>query len=117
PDVGPNVPPAVPSPAPDRPAARHPTDGEVIVLIEQAFVVHRVEQALHLTLHPLDVKRLTGSNGEARATAIADLAVRVMAAALHDARYGGPGYDTRPRTRRSSAPPPRDDAAAGEQEK
>lgn len=116
PDVGPNVPPAVPSPAPDRPAARHPTDGEVIVLIEQAFVVHRVEQALHLTLHPLDVKRLTGSNGEARATAIADLAVRVMAAALHDARYRGPWYDTRPRTLRISVPPPRDDDDACDEE-
>lgn len=80
------------------------TLGEVVVLVEEGFVAHRVEQALILSLHPVEVHYLTTGAGEERVTAAASIAARVVAHALADTSdvvY----VRSRPRTIRVGPPP------------
>ena len=88
---------AGPPPLPD-------TLGEVVVLVEEGFVAHRVEQALILSLHPVEVHYLTTGAGEERVTAAASIAARVVAHALSessDVVY----VRAQPRPLRVGAPP------------
>lgn len=79
------------------------TVGELVVVIEQAFVAHRVEQSIVVPLHPVEVGWLTGEEGDERAAAAARVAARVVAAALLADRPRD-GYYRQPPTIRLDAP-------------
>jgi tetratricopeptide (TPR) repeat protein len=74
--------------------------GDVVVLVEQGFVAHRVEQAVHLFLYPAEVEALTDGDGEDKAAVAALLAAHVIAHALdpwdglydHHRRYRVPRH-------------------------
>ncbi|HEX6938747.1 MAG TPA: hypothetical protein VF158_05000 [Longimicrobiales bacterium] len=78
--------------------------GEVVVVVEQGFVAHRVEQSMIVMLHPVEVAWLTGRSGDERAAAAAEIAARIVAGAL-DREPARPWYDRRPPTLRISLPP------------
>lgn len=81
--------------------------GEVVVLVEEGFVAHRVEQAVTIPLYSFELSRLSrGDTGE-RLGAAAMVTARVLAEALAETqRRGHYGYyTTRPRTLRVSPLP------------
>lgn len=59
-----------------------PGMGSVIILVEEGFVAHRVEQSLILPLHPYEVHSLTRGTGDLRTSAAAAIAARILADAL-----------------------------------
>ena len=66
--------------------------GTVVVVVEQGFVAHRVEQSIVAPLHPVEVAWLTGGDGEHRAIAAAEVAARIVAEIVHlenDRPYSG----------------------------
>lgn len=69
--------------------------GTVVVVVEQGFVAHRVEQSILAPLHPIEVAWLTGSSGEERAVAAAEVAARIVARILAE-ELERPYYDRRP---------------------
>ncbi len=88
------------------PTEQPPPDslGDVVVVVEQAFVAHRVEQAIVVPLHPVEVAWLTGAGGDERAAAAAEVAARIIAHALV-APTERPWYDRRPPTIHVKLPP------------
>ncbi len=79
------------------PEALPDTLGEVVVVVEQAYVAHRVEQSLVVPLHPVEVEWLTGSEGDERAAAAAEVAARIVAYGLMSPGHSR-WYDRRPPT-------------------
>jgi hypothetical protein len=79
-------------------AARPDTLGEVIVLVEQGWVAHRVEQAVVLPLYPFEVDRLTGGEGASRLAAGGLVAARVLTEAAARSGSGSVRSGARPRT-------------------
>lgn len=77
-------------------AARSDSAGQVIVVLEEGFVAHRVEQELVLVLLPEDVAGLAGGDEAGRTAAAADVAARVLAQAFRAAGESEPG-EGRPR--------------------
>lgn len=61
------------------------TLGEVVVLLEQGFVAHRVEQAVEILLWPEEVEVLTDGEADVRLAAASCLTGRVVANAARDA--------------------------------
>jgi hypothetical protein len=59
--------------------------GAVVIVLEQGFVAHRVEQGLMVMLLPEEIDAITGDEGEARAATAALVAARVLD---HFASYG-----------------------------
>ena len=89
-------------PLPD--PARMDDAGTVIVILEQGFVAHRVEQGLSVMLLPQEVDLIANGEGDERAGALGFVAARTLEHAarqpfLHDGAY-------RPRT--LFVPPPDD---------
>lgn len=78
--------------------------GEVVVVVEQAFVAHRVEQAVVVPLHPVEVAWLTGADGDRRAATIAAVGARVVARVLAETT-ARPWYHGRPPTLYVELPP------------
>lgn len=78
--------------------------GTVVVVVEQGFVAHRVEQSILAPLHPIEVAWLTGSSGEERAIAAAEIAARIVASILAR-EHEHPYYDRRPPQVRIGLPP------------
>jgi hypothetical protein len=73
--------------------------GEVVVLVEEGFVAHRVEQAIVVPLYSFELDRLGSGETGGRLTAAAAVATRVFAQALVDhADNRHLYYDSRPRT-------------------
>lgn len=73
--------------------------GEVLVLVEEGFVAHRVEQAVVVPLYDFELDRLSGGETSKRLAAAAMVTTRVLAEALvqhgdRSRRY----YGDRPRT-------------------
>lgn len=60
--------------------------GEVVVLIEQGFVPHRVEQSVVIVLPPSRVKKLTDGSAGEKAAAAAESAARILLVASY--HYG-----------------------------
>ncbi|HSH46191.1 MAG TPA: hypothetical protein VK966_10060, partial [Longimicrobiales bacterium] len=78
------------APEPEPAEARGDSMGDVIVLVEQGFVPHRVEQSVVIVIPPRQVRMLTeGSAGE-KAAAAADAAARILltASAVYGDRSG-----------------------------
>jgi uncharacterized protein len=57
--------------------------GEIVVLVEQGFVPHRVEQSVIIVLPPPQVKALTDGSGGEKTLAAAEAAARVLLTASH----------------------------------
>jgi hypothetical protein len=72
--------------------------GEVVVLIEEGFVAHRVEQAIVMPLFSFEMDRLGGGETGSRLAAAAAVTTRVLAQALVEAGSRNVYYDSRPRT-------------------
>ncbi|HEX7118050.1 MAG TPA: hypothetical protein VF212_04645 [Longimicrobiales bacterium] len=70
--------------------------GEVVVVVEQGFVAHRVEQSIVAPLLPAEVAWLTGTSGDERAAASLEVATRIVAAL--SLRRAHPWYAHRPPT-------------------
>jgi hypothetical protein len=69
--------------------------GEVVVLVEEGFVAHRVEQAIVMPLYAFEMDRLSGGETGSRLGAAGALTTRVVAQALlesgsRDSYYGPP---------------------------
>lgn len=89
-------------PLPD--GARHAGSGTVVVILEQGFVAHRVEQALSVMLLPQEVDLIANGDGDERAGALGFVAARTLEqAARQPFLYDGIG---RPTT--LFVPPPED---------
>ena len=88
--------------------------GDVLVLVEQGFVAHRVEQAVHLFLYPAEVEALTDGDGEEKAAVATLLAAHVIAHTLdpwdglydHHRRFRVPRHHRPFVERKSCAPRP-----------
>ena len=78
--------------------------GTVVVIVEQGFVAHRVEQSIVTPLHPIEVEWLTQGDGEERAVAAAEIAARVVAEMMNR-QVGRPYFDRRPSTIYVGLPP------------
>jgi hypothetical protein len=72
--------------------------GEVVVLVEQGFVAHRVEQAIVLPLYSFEMDRLSGGGTGERLTAAAGITTRILAYALSAGGQGQYYHEARPRT-------------------
>lgn len=72
--------------------------GEVVVVVEQGFVAHRVEQALVVPLHPFEVRKLTGGEAEDRLAIATGIAARIIVEAVGANSPRGVWVDARPRT-------------------
>jgi hypothetical protein len=66
-----------------------PGSGAVLVVLEQGFVAHRVEQGLAVMLLPEEVHAIAHTGGEDRALAAALVAGRVLEYAAGAGRHGG----------------------------
>lgn len=87
-----------------RPAPAGDSTGTVIVILEQGFVAHRVEQGLSVMLLPREVDLIANGDGDERAGALGFVAARTLAEATRQPyRYDG-AY--RPTT--LFVPPPED---------
>lgn len=95
------------SPGGERTADLGAGSGEVVVLVEQGFVAHRVEQAITVPLYDFEMDRLSGGETASRLTAAANITARVLAQALAGSGQPSHYYDTRPRTL-AVAPLPRE---------
>lgn len=84
--------------------------GEIVVVVEQGFVAHRVEQSITIPLYRIEADRISGGDVSSRLAAAGLVAARTMAAALH-ASSGGVVHGT-PRSVFVPLPPFRD--VAGE---
>lgn len=62
-----------------------PDSGDVLVVLEQGFVAHRVEEGLAVMLHPVEVRALSGE-GDDRVLAAGLVAARVLEYAGTDGR-------------------------------
>jgi hypothetical protein len=102
--------------------------GTVVIILEQGFVTHRVEQDLNVMLLPEEIEALTNGSGESRAAVTAFVAGRVIEHALMgsspDRRYSAhrgtlfvpaPEKSVVPRTRMRTVctEVPADSASAG----
>jgi uncharacterized protein len=84
------------------PQARAAGDsGAVVIVLEQGFVAHRVEQGLMVMLLPEEIDAITGGPGEVRVATVALVAARVLNHAGNVAHYA-PGH----RPRMLFVPPP-----------
>lgn len=63
--------------------------GDVVVLIEQGFVAHRVEQGLAVLLLPEEIELFDEGDAEERAALAAHIAARVVARAAESLTYTG----------------------------
>jgi hypothetical protein len=79
-------------------------EGEVVVIVEQGFVAHRVQQSVTLLLEPEEAKRLTGGETDDRLGAAALLATRILAEAAVAGERDGIWYGRRPRGIRVEIP-------------
>lgn len=80
--------------------------GEVVVLIEEGFVAHRVEQAIVVPLYPFELDRLSGGEMGTRLGAAAEISARIVAEALVNSSGSSIYYGTRPRTLKVAPLPP-----------
>jgi hypothetical protein len=71
-------------------------EGEVVIVVEQGFVAHRVQQSVTLLLEPEEAKRLTGGEADDRLGAAALLAAQVLEAAALAGERDGIWYGRRP---------------------
>src|SRR5690606_4378815 len=78
--------------------------GTVVVVVEQGFVAHRVEQSIVASLHPVEVAWLTGGDSEERAVAAAEVAARIVAEMM-EWEVNRPFFDRRPPTIYVRLPP------------
>ncbi|HEX7089641.1 MAG TPA: hypothetical protein VF192_05865 [Longimicrobiales bacterium] len=96
--------------------------GDVVVLIEQGFVAHRVEQSVNVLLLPEEIELFDDGDAGERAALAAAIAARVVARAAESVSYTGrrpaalfvtppEGYrPPRPRKRQKECPEPPDTA-------
>jgi hypothetical protein len=85
-----------------QPATRAAGDsGAVVIVLEQGFVAHRVEQGLMVMLLPEEIDAITGDDGDVRVATAGLVAARVLNHATSVAHYV-PG----PRQRMLFVPPP-----------
>ncbi|HEY8469185.1 MAG TPA: hypothetical protein VIL18_06060 [Longimicrobiales bacterium] len=94
--------------------------GDVVVLIEQGFVAHRVEQSVQVLLLPEEIEFFDDGDAGERAALAASIAARVVAHAAESVSYTGrrpdalfvtppQGYTPpRPRKRQAECPEPAD---------
>jgi hypothetical protein len=69
--------------------------GTIVVVVEQGFVAHRVEQALAVMLLPEEVEAIAHGNAELKATASAFVAGRIVERAAAAPAFGsGPWHGT-----------------------
>lgn len=78
--------------------------GTAVVVVEQGFVAHRVEQSIVAPLHPIEVAWLTGGDGEHRAVAAAEVAARIVSEIMLS-EADRPYYGGRPPTVYVDLPP------------
>jgi len=88
----------------DPPSAALQELGEVIVVVEQEFVAHRIEQSLVVPLHPVEAARIRSGDAGDRLGTAALVAARVVGHALADADRSL--YYDGPRPRAIHVPPP-----------
>ena len=72
---------------PGLPVSAAPT-GELLLLVEEGYVAHRAEQALHVPIFPEEVEGLEGDDEDGIAEAAARIAARMLADASDRERYG-----------------------------
>jgi hypothetical protein len=82
--------------------------GAVLVVLEQGFVAHRVEQALAVMLLPEEVHAIVHGGGEDRALASALVAARILEYAAGMTAYPGNGGGARARFGTLHVPAPHD---------
>lgn len=91
----------------DPPGVRGARDvGEVVVLVEEGFVAHRVEQAITVPLFSFEMDRLSGGDTGSRLGAAAEVSARVLVHALAAAAGTPIYYGSHPRTLKVAPLPP-----------
>lgn len=80
--------------------------GEVVVLVEEGFVAHRVEQAITVPLFSFEMDRLSGGDTGSRLGAAAEVSARILAHALAAAAGTPIYYGSHPRTLKVAPLPP-----------